>query len=538
MLWVDALCINQADIEERDEQVKKMGSIYSKARQVVIWLGEQTQEVQEAFSILGNTSSVRGSRKRSFSPAAVSGDWSPVFNLLKRPWFQRTWIIQEAVLARESVLACGPETIPWGLLSDCCSSEDFQDILPDDDKELAQGLKAVGLIAHGRHEHHTKYVTLPKRRGQKHVKKKKYTPNFKLASTLYATRGFQCIDERDKLFGVLSLATNIGPEDKEVLGPNYRASVEEVYETVAQWDITKNRSLELLSYCSRREWKHPNLPSWAPDFSDIDESHPMPLLRVPEPKLGFFTSLIRRILPRPKLNPGFQDGHEPSFFKENGKTVLVLSGEIVDTVIEVGAITEIPRMIVHTNTEEKDQDSARLDMDIVSKRRKWLEECARMAVSADPDSQKVAKDAVVLWKSDNFGMSQQHYDRFERAMGRSGAGYVRFIFEGINDAQWLQQWKGNSRWEHVDKHLRDLVYKRRFCVAQTGSMGWVPGAAKKGDLVCRISGAQVPIILRRAAGTGESVRYVVVGDAYLPDLMLSSRKEPFYYIGGDRLAIV
>lgn len=40
LIWIDAICINQADIEERGSQVGIMGEIYSKAEQVLIWVGE------------------------------------------------------------------------------------------------------------------------------------------------------------------------------------------------------------------------------------------------------------------------------------------------------------------------------------------------------------------------------------------------------------------------------------------------------------------------------------------------------------------
>ena len=39
-LWVDALCINQDDLEERNRQVKRMQSIFSNAQSVFVWLGE------------------------------------------------------------------------------------------------------------------------------------------------------------------------------------------------------------------------------------------------------------------------------------------------------------------------------------------------------------------------------------------------------------------------------------------------------------------------------------------------------------------
>ncbi|RKU45392.1 hypothetical protein DL546_004382 [Coniochaeta pulveracea] len=39
-LWADAICINQRDLEERNEQVALMRDIYSQCRGVIIWLGE------------------------------------------------------------------------------------------------------------------------------------------------------------------------------------------------------------------------------------------------------------------------------------------------------------------------------------------------------------------------------------------------------------------------------------------------------------------------------------------------------------------
>ena len=42
LLWVDAICIDQKNIKERDQQVRIMGDIYSQAKQVLIWLGEMS----------------------------------------------------------------------------------------------------------------------------------------------------------------------------------------------------------------------------------------------------------------------------------------------------------------------------------------------------------------------------------------------------------------------------------------------------------------------------------------------------------------
>jgi hypothetical protein len=39
VLWVDAICIDQRNIEERGKQVQLMGMIYWKADRVLVWLG-------------------------------------------------------------------------------------------------------------------------------------------------------------------------------------------------------------------------------------------------------------------------------------------------------------------------------------------------------------------------------------------------------------------------------------------------------------------------------------------------------------------
>ncbi|KAF2831509.1 HET-domain-containing protein, partial [Ophiobolus disseminans] len=39
LLWIDALCIDQANVKERNKQVQQMGDIYSKAEMVIAWLG-------------------------------------------------------------------------------------------------------------------------------------------------------------------------------------------------------------------------------------------------------------------------------------------------------------------------------------------------------------------------------------------------------------------------------------------------------------------------------------------------------------------
>ncbi|EJT82501.1 hypothetical protein GGTG_02474, partial [Gaeumannomyces tritici R3-111a-1] len=49
LIWADALCINQADVPERTQQVKIMAHVYAAARETAIWLGDESPEVLRAF---------------------------------------------------------------------------------------------------------------------------------------------------------------------------------------------------------------------------------------------------------------------------------------------------------------------------------------------------------------------------------------------------------------------------------------------------------------------------------------------------------
>jgi hypothetical protein len=52
LLWIDALCINQDDVNERTQQVRMMGDVYSSAEQVIIWLGPERKNDQSAVDAI------------------------------------------------------------------------------------------------------------------------------------------------------------------------------------------------------------------------------------------------------------------------------------------------------------------------------------------------------------------------------------------------------------------------------------------------------------------------------------------------------
>lgn len=51
-IWVDSICINQQDDQEKASQISLMGNIYSLAATAYIWLGEETQGSEAAIDYL------------------------------------------------------------------------------------------------------------------------------------------------------------------------------------------------------------------------------------------------------------------------------------------------------------------------------------------------------------------------------------------------------------------------------------------------------------------------------------------------------
>ena len=129
VLWVDAVCINQADIDERSQQVSIMASIYQQAQRVLVYVGEKTEDSDLALDVterLGRVASTVDNEPRldeEFNELLADArrlgplrtdEWDALRHFfLERPYFNRSWMIQEVAQAREAFLFCGKRCLPW-----------------------------------------------------------------------------------------------------------------------------------------------------------------------------------------------------------------------------------------------------------------------------------------------------------------------------------------------------------------------------------------------------------------------------------------
>ncbi|EHK50796.1 hypothetical protein TRIATDRAFT_185630, partial [Trichoderma atroviride IMI 206040] len=94
-LWADALCINQNDVKEREEQVKLMATLYSTAEIVMSSLGPSTEAMKVTFDTL-HLADV-GLPDDQFD---ANKSWRLLREFLYMPYWRRAWVVQELVLAK------------------------------------------------------------------------------------------------------------------------------------------------------------------------------------------------------------------------------------------------------------------------------------------------------------------------------------------------------------------------------------------------------------------------------------------------------
>ncbi|KAK4442536.1 ankyrin repeat-containing domain protein [Podospora aff. communis PSN243] len=214
-LWVDALCIDQADPAEKTHQVGRMRRIYEKADRVLIWLGPGgTGDVDLLFEMMGwfgRRVRRRGDYRKDEVGAWVeewsvflgeSGGMGTEFNqrrrrgmveMLERPWWRRVWIVQEAFNAKRAAVLCGWNSVP---------TETFA-VMP----------KLLGLEVDGRVEDPLVQSVLEVMPG--YLRKSGWRgERADLRTLLRKFSRSEAKDHRDKIYALLGIASDAGTDGK------------------------------------------------------------------------------------------------------------------------------------------------------------------------------------------------------------------------------------------------------------------------------------------------------------------------------------
>ncbi|KAI1762802.1 heterokaryon incompatibility protein-domain-containing protein [Hypoxylon sp. FL1150] len=248
-LWVDDISVNQKDTQERSDQVPRMGTIYSTADTVSIWLGpaDEDGKTDRAMDFIKTILQKDGTEELFVGGYARA--WSELLYLMRREWFSRRWIIQEVALARSAEIRCGSKVINWSDFSDAVSifTLNIDTILKTIKREPEQERSLEG-------------ITDARQLGAVVLVDVLSNPYQSLESLVSSLSTFAVTDPRDTIYTLLSLAkenTDMTPKSKKYRRPepDYEANLLQVYTRFVQWCVQESESLDILC----RHWAFPEL---------------------------------------------------------------------------------------------------------------------------------------------------------------------------------------------------------------------------------------------------------------------------------------
>ncbi len=115
LLWIDQIAINQDDVPERNSQVAQMRTVYTLAKEVIVWLGPGSAEELCAAALIQKTAKLW---KHDDTRAKLeSAETTLLKTFAANPYFHRLWIVQEIILAKALQVLIGDRQLAWDDLS-------------------------------------------------------------------------------------------------------------------------------------------------------------------------------------------------------------------------------------------------------------------------------------------------------------------------------------------------------------------------------------------------------------------------------------
>ncbi|KAG6364128.1 hypothetical protein INS49_005726 [Diaporthe citri] len=244
LVWADAICINQLDLQERSQQVAIMGSIFSNASRVLVCMGEppDNRGDEDVSSLMNGFTFLWGRHPdipalRQHDPLRTDARWRSVAKFMQLPWFRRAWVIQEVGLARDPRVLYGRcefgyrdmlRVMKWA----GCQTWILQFAIPS-------------LLVHREWHDWTQ-------------------PNHPLSFIDLLNHGalLDCSDPRDHVYAFLGHPLARNEDGSPLIFPDYVKSVEQLYLDVSRI-LLRRFGLRLLSSVEHRESTiKDEFPSW------------------------------------------------------------------------------------------------------------------------------------------------------------------------------------------------------------------------------------------------------------------------------------
>jgi hypothetical protein len=282
--WIDALCINQNDEEEKSSQVAQMHLIYKHASQVIVWLDVPGQDSDLAFELMDDIhqcsqlgefhdSELLAVTKHLLHVEKLSS-WIALHRFLSRPWWSRAWTLQELSLSRQATFYCGVKSAPWPIVELAIRAARAT-------LSIVQDL----VRANKQHESWGEDSQLPYKWPALHIffatstyvtwhHKRDMDTNLMPSSeaVFYLLRTSQdrlCLLPEDKIYSILGL---VPPEVySEIPKPAYgQRTVQQVYMQMVRAYVQGTQNLDVICLSHYTNKQDPALPSWTPDWRRKD----------------------------------------------------------------------------------------------------------------------------------------------------------------------------------------------------------------------------------------------------------------------------
>ena len=479
-LWVDAICINQSDIPERNNQVKQMHWMYQLAERVIIWLGEHSEDSRLAIHQLEMISNLDPEdcvsqlrRMGGFDRHLPMGPrfGKPIDSFFLRPWWSRVWVMQEVVWASKIIVVCGDQELSWDMLLHAHlvmrSSEEIQRTHYAGD---SWSVSILDLFLHHLFQVNRTSINL------------EYTlPRVRIRNTT---------DPRDKIFAIL----NIIPLNKWSGKPDYTKNVVDVFTDVVRHIIHKSQKLEILRSCERikpivgrqdhlrKEYQlNPivDLPSWAPDWSTSRLTAPLQNEYDDDDGLG--GDKVEYYLTSEDANAQYELQAESRILKVKGiyyDAIEYATNSILPSVADINQSAFFDRLEFIVNHIFK------------------APECYKNGITREE----------AFWRT-------LIADRTSEGL-KASSGYAQAFFE------WRKSGRGTPMaWPGFMSTARRSCYGRSLFFTLKGLLGLGPEEARPRDVVAVILGCSVPMLLRKVEN-----RYEVLGEACTYRLPLHSKQ--------------
>jgi hypothetical protein len=483
LLWIDSICIDQSNADEKGHQVHRMSLIYSRAHQVIAWLGEPVQDVSKAFSLLNAFElllpriSVEGGCIHqvwtAFDQFFDTANLKALGNLFALPWFTRLWVLQEVILARSLQLRCGLFRATWSslyLMMDVWKSVYHKN--PTMQKEeLSFGGKGIFYFMMALVDADFQSAR---------------SNNIRLSLVKLTTQSalLKASNPKDRIYGLLGLLQHSVPSGDKEPKVNYKLSCGEIYHQATMWSIRHDNNFDVLSLCTT-SGKHLRgmpyrTPFWVPDFANPNISM---IFRIgnkfTDYCAGGFVSIT--------------EGEDYKFFEDN--RILAIKGFIVDSIIKKGS---------------KSPEYS-LSEDFKAQQELWMAEAASMLESYEK----------------SHGLEGSRAGELPRVL-RADRTLLGLELEDLNNTC-IRGVSGNltatlpcpgrdPSWANFELHTSIATKGKHFVITESGDMGLVNSWVEVGNQICILPSAKIPLVIRPQV-EGKTLLYLIMDGCYMHGLM-------------------